>query len=532
VPVDVFPVRSGRHRYYLDTVAAGWEDHRAPGLEPDGTWEGSGTGSLGLDAAVGQRELAAVMSGADPATGEALRSGSTRVRLEGYDVTFSAPKAVSLLFALGDGAVATEVLSGHSAAVSAVVAYAEGSVVRARRGSGEARRQVPVEGIVAAGFVHRTSRAADPHLHTHVLVANLARGADGRWSALDARGLFGEAPVMSALYFAHLRQELVKRLGLVWRRGADGRMEVDGIGPEVRWAFSRRRQQVESWLEERGLRGARSARTAALSTRARKDPLTSFDALRPWWAARARAVGLGVEELAAVVGRGPRRLEPPSPITVMARQVLDDGFSHGAPRLSRPEVVRAWSDAIGTGAPVRTVEALTDAALSSRLVDEVAAKRGLAREASGRHDEGGADSVFIEAAVDASGRRSGPPLRAPEKPGSLARSASELRDLWAERDDLAEQLSATIPPDPGMELRELSAARAEALRSHRPRALASLEPRFHELERQVESRTAWTAAHEAELSRLSALRRGARGLEVDSVHERRIDREVDTRSLG
>ena len=146
-------------------------------------------------------------------------------------------------------------------------------------------------GLVAAAFRHRTSRMGDPQLHTHVLVANLGRGPDGRWSALDARRIYAHARAASFIYQAVLRGELTRELGVEWTAVRDGIAEIDGVPPEVLRAFSRRRAQIEAALIERGTGGARAAEAAALSTRRRKSGSLDGEALRWQWTDRAADLG-------------------------------------------------------------------------------------------------------------------------------------------------------------------------------------------------------------------------------------------------
>jgi conjugative relaxase-like TrwC/TraI family protein len=93
---------------------------------------------------------------------------------------------------------------------------------------------VEVEAVPAAAFIHRLSRALDPHLHTHVVVANLGRDVEGTWSALDGRGVYAHASAIDALYHADLRFELTRRLGVAWNPPDRGRADIAGIAPEAR----------------------------------------------------------------------------------------------------------------------------------------------------------------------------------------------------------------------------------------------------------------------------------------------------------
>ncbi|MCU1377932.1 MAG: conjugal transfer protein (TraA-like protein), partial [Acidimicrobiales bacterium] len=172
---------AGAEGYYLDTVARGTEEYYLGGGEAAGRWRGAGCLALALDGEVGPDDLRAVLSGFDPRTGD--RTVPANRRVPGFDLTFSAPKSVSLLHGLGSPEVSAAVVTAHEAAVDAALAYLEREACRLRRGHNGVD-VIEGKGFVAAGFRHRTSRAGDPQLHTHVLVANMAHGADGRWGAL------------------------------------------------------------------------------------------------------------------------------------------------------------------------------------------------------------------------------------------------------------------------------------------------------------------------------------------------------------
>jgi conjugative relaxase-like TrwC/TraI family protein len=172
----------------IESIGDGVEEYYAGGAEARGTWIGSAGASFGLSGPVDGDALRRVLAGLDPLDGTLLRGSSSPVRVAGFDLTFSAPKSVSVLFGIGDGELRTAVRHAHDRAALEAVGYLERSAAAVRRGHGGAE-VVPAAGLVAAAFRHRTSRAGDPQLHSHVLVANLGRGPDGRWSALDGRRL-------------------------------------------------------------------------------------------------------------------------------------------------------------------------------------------------------------------------------------------------------------------------------------------------------------------------------------------------------
>ncbi len=160
--------------------------------------------------------------------------------MPGFDLTFSAPKSVSLLFALGDDRLSARMRDAHDAAVHDALGYLEGTASHGRRGHAGCER-ITTTGFLAAAFRHRTSRAGDPNLHTHVVVANRLFGADGRWSALDAKAVYAQAKTAGTLYEASLRAQL-RDLGLTWTVARSGLVEIDGVPHAVRRAFSQRRQ--------------------------------------------------------------------------------------------------------------------------------------------------------------------------------------------------------------------------------------------------------------------------------------------------
>jgi conjugative relaxase-like TrwC/TraI family protein len=232
---------------------------------------------------IGKLGLRPLLEGLHPRTGEPLRSSNSPVRVAAFDLTFSAPKSVSILFALGD---VDAVRDAHDRAVREAFAYLERSAASVRRGSG-GTVVMEADGFAAAAFRHRTSRAGDPQLHTHVVVANVARGADLRWSALDGRRLYAHARAASLTYQAVLRAELTQALGVEWTEVRDGIAEVVSVPADVMRAFSRRRAAIEASLADRGTDGPRAAEPAALATCRTKDHDVDPQRLVAEWRDRA-----------------------------------------------------------------------------------------------------------------------------------------------------------------------------------------------------------------------------------------------------
>jgi conjugative relaxase-like TrwC/TraI family protein len=179
----------GQERYYLDKVAEGAEDYYSGEGEVAGEWLGDAAKDLGLSGEVEAAQLEAMLTGRNPVDGEPLvgmRGVPSSGSVPGFDLTFSAPKSVSLLWGLGGPVAALEVKAAHREAVGAALDYMQREACWTRRGAGGSEF-VQGNGYLAAGYLHRSSRAGDPQLHTHVLVANATKGPDGRWTRLYHR---------------------------------------------------------------------------------------------------------------------------------------------------------------------------------------------------------------------------------------------------------------------------------------------------------------------------------------------------------
>jgi conjugative relaxase-like TrwC/TraI family protein len=347
----------GREGYYLQSV----------GLEPPGEWLGRGPASAGLGGEVGAAELTAFLSGRDPYSGEVLGTGRSRVKVTAFDLTFAAPKSVSILYGLAEQPVSDAVADGHRAAVSATLAYVEDRALGVRRRRGPDRTVEPLDGAFAAAFLHRTSRALDPHLHSHVVVANLGRGPDGRFSAVDGRGIYAHAGAIGALYHAQLRDELRVRLRVEWGPLDRGRADLAGIGPEVRRGFSQRSAAIQNDLatyattDSGPIRkgGHRAVEVASLKTRQPKDMTIGADELRPNWRKRAIELGLGPVRLESVLERAAYARQPGWELNQDPEQVVMRLASAGR-AVSRRNVVQAWCMELPRGAQVNEVEKASD----------------------------------------------------------------------------------------------------------------------------------------------------------------------------
>ena len=366
--------------YYLDqaearvdtvqSVGGGLEDYYTSSSEARGGWLGAGAADLGLSGAVDGDDLRAVLDGLGPRDGGRLRSSTNPVRVAGFDLTFSAPKSVSVVFGVGDDAVRSAVRDAHEVAVREAFGYMERSAAYVRRGAGGCELQ-PTDGLVAAAFRHRASRAGDPQLHTHVLVANLGRGTDGRWSTLDGRRIYAHARAASFIYQAVLRGELSARLGVEWTPVERGIAEIVGVPRPVLKAFSRRRAEIEAAMAERGVSGPHAAEAAALASRRPKDRRITAETLTLDWRARAQELGLDHIRLHELVGdRRAPRLDQHAIDRVLSDLIAADGLTRRRPTFSRRDVVQELCERLPAGARLdgRMLERLADELLASEQV--------------------------------------------------------------------------------------------------------------------------------------------------------------------
>ena len=294
--LSVHRLAAGAEGYYLAQVVAGVEDYYAGAGEAPGEWLAS-SGLLDLDGRVDPDDLSSVLLGADPSSGARLHHGTGR-SVPGWDLTFRAPKSVSVLWGLSDPTISDVVVAAHEAAIDAGLRYVDEQAGFTRTGRGGVHR-VRGDGLIAAGFRHRTSRDGDPHLHTHVLVANSVRTSAGRWRTLDGRGLLVHMKTAGYIYDAQLRHELTVRLGVDWEPVVNGLADIAGIDPALLRMFSKRRETIEDRMAEWGLTSAKAAEISALDTRrAKPERLEHIDELRDRWRTESAEAGWTLQHLA------------------------------------------------------------------------------------------------------------------------------------------------------------------------------------------------------------------------------------------
>jgi conjugative relaxase-like TrwC/TraI family protein len=408
--LSVAKLSPGQERYYERSVADGLDDYYAGRGESPGVWVGRGARELGLEGLVREGELGRLIRGEHPHTGERLRRHyrARRITVEridpftgdrslevqklapvaGFDLVFSVPKSVSLLHALGDEESRRAVQEAHLSAWQAALSYLEDEACVVRRGRNGVIREHG-GGFVAAAYQHRTSRAQDPHLHTHVIVANMAQSpVDEKWRALDGEPLLKNYRLAAGyLYEAHLRAELTRSLGVEWELPRKGWAELKGILRRAIREFSTRRVQVEQELARNGSAGFYAAQVAAVETREQKDEV-DLVRLREEWRARAAEHGLGRREFRALIRRAAWQEPSREQLRRVATRLLGPrGLTAQQTAFTEPEAVMAWAEAHRQGAPVERVRTLAARLTRAEAVERVGEPASPGRPARYSTDE-------------------------------------------------------------------------------------------------------------------------------------------------
>ena len=279
---------SGYAGYQESEVAKNREDYYSS--EDAGHWLGGAAQEMGLAGELKQGQLLAGLQGFHPDTGQALSKNAGEVHKGGWDLTFSAPKSISCIWAISDSTDRVIIESAQNKAAEKALNFLEESgafLSRSRTDPG------PVGGVLAARFMHGTSREADPQLHTHCAVLNLQ--SDGSAIDFDTRW---KMPA-GAVYRAELAAELQK---MGFSTEPDGKsFRIVGVPQSLEKEFSTRRNQIEEVLNAKGLTSAKAAEVAALVTRKSKELTTKVELFQDWQE-RAEALGFNCESAANLKG--------------------------------------------------------------------------------------------------------------------------------------------------------------------------------------------------------------------------------------
>jgi conjugative relaxase-like TrwC/TraI family protein len=319
--------------------------------------------------------------------------------VHGFDLTFCAPKSVSLVRALrGDDDVLSKAITeAHGAAIAEAMGYlaVHAGYTRIHNAHNGQKDLMRLPGLVTMAYQHETSRSGDPHLHTHVIVPNRQARADGAMVSIDGTSLYHEARAAGVIYQATLRRELHNSLGLEWEPvdPSTGMAELAGVDRDTITAWSRRSTQLREWaahhltLVDEPLSAAQLA-AAQKATRPSKPEELAWTRLVAQWRADPR--GLHLDRAAFNTARTARRASERTPfdtarILAAAEQIDKAAFT-------RADLI----EILGALLPVHTER--TPRELLESAVDEIAVRLTAPRAAHQRegHERFTLDAILRE----------------------------------------------------------------------------------------------------------------------------------------
>jgi len=371
--------------YYVEALPNYYVDSG----EPKGIWQGKGAELLGLEGELVDSEFLKLMAGLHPQRRGDVPLGRSygEKSVRGFDITASAPKSVSTMFAIGDDDTRRHVLAAHDTAVGVMLEWVETHAHTRYRIDGQVA-VVDADGIIAATFRQHTSRALDPQLHTHVVIANRVRSDDRRWLALDARTLKLDQRTLSAIYHYTLRSQLTARLGVDWQPVVNGIAEIAGMNDAVLEEFSARTAGVQRRIDEKLDRFIdtfdrdatprerwRLEREAVIDSRPPKTHDVDAAALHDGWRSQVEALGLDPHQVVEQVVDWVTPHQIDGPVLSKACRQAIEALAEKQSTWRPAELTREIAAAIPTDntfhaeAMVELLDLMTDSAINEHCVD-------------------------------------------------------------------------------------------------------------------------------------------------------------------
>lgn len=284
---------AGAGRYYTEERHQRREDYFCRADEDYGRWYAPRWDIVDHEGRIETPDFAALCAGYDPETGNALVQRTGEGHRAGLDITFSAPKSVSVLWASGDHDVRRAISAAQTAAVERALDFAtEQGLFRTRTGK-DGTESVVTHDVVAGRFRHYTSRAGDPQLHDHAVVLNLTRDVNGATRTMEPQTLFAWQGAIQAAYRVELAEQLRDQLQVQIIK-AERNFEIAGVDRNLCLKFSKRRNEILDLAREAGISTREDrAETAYITRNSRvaKSELPSREDLERRWQSEFAAAG-------------------------------------------------------------------------------------------------------------------------------------------------------------------------------------------------------------------------------------------------
>lgn len=311
--------------YYQEENYYAKEGESLEGKSLQGIWVGKGAEMLNLRGNASVEQFKAVLEGklSPEILMENVKQG--KYHRPGYDLTFSAPKSVSILAVLAQD---KDILNAHRTAIAGVLKHLEAHYAGTRRKKQGKTTIEQTGNLIMCTFEHNDSRMLDPNLHTHIIIMNAVLRSDNRWRTLFSEAFYEDKITLGMHYRALLASELMKLGFEIEQTSEKGTFEIKDFPEILIKQLSKRRAQIEAYMEEHGLKGAEAAKIANFNTRPNKQKVDP-EHLTLAWAVELMQHGYSIEWLQNFCNdaktRGP--IAPPDPI-LLAKQSLDLAVRH------------------------------------------------------------------------------------------------------------------------------------------------------------------------------------------------------------
>lgn len=360
---SVIGVVTAKTQYSLKNAKGYFEEHLCvgdyyeEGQRISGVWTGAGAEKIGLEGKVRADEFLRLCDNQHPFTGEKLTQRLKTTRQDGgvtaanrrifYDFTFSPPKSVSLAAFLGKD---DRIPAAHTRAVKSALQEFEAFAATRIRAKEAAADRI-TGNFAAALFTHDTSRALDPHLHTHCIVFNATFDpVEGRWKALQNHELLRARKFIEAAYYHELAREL-RSFGYSIRNLSRGDFQIEGVTDELCDRFSKRHAEIDRALEKllkekpevAGADLMAARRLIATSERTRKQCDLNRNELAVLWDAQLTKE----ERLQLNYLRKPATLDPSEDGKVSIAEAVEWAEEHLFDRRSVVIECQIWQEALG-----------------------------------------------------------------------------------------------------------------------------------------------------------------------------------------
>jgi conjugative relaxase-like TrwC/TraI family protein len=262
--------------YYYEHDAVFGEDGK------NSKWYGNLAKQFGLSGQCKKHDFLNIIAGNDPNGNQIIKDGVNGEHRSAVDIPFAAPKSISVMALHNND---KRLIQAHQSAIESTINYIEDNYIYARKTKGGVTRAFKTNNALFASFMHGTSRANDPHVHTHVLTMNMTQTKAG-WRAIFNDPIFKDQVLINYIYQSELAKNVLD-LGYVITNYGKGKWEISGFKKEWVKQFSKRSKQIDNVIKEvpqsENENDAKIRDRAQRSSRAKKDPSLSLKELKDRW---------------------------------------------------------------------------------------------------------------------------------------------------------------------------------------------------------------------------------------------------------